>query len=503
MERNKKLKIVKNTTKGITLISLVVTIIILLILAGISIGMLSGDNGILQRATDAKSKTDIAGEKEILQISVLSAISKEKYGYVTKEKVDNELDKNVGNANYSSELVDGGIEVTFTNSGRTYIVDNDGNVEKMSPQIQIADAKVVTNTNGTGEDVTANSKTEGTDILYISFKPIISGGSITSVTYDGNTITPQNGIYVLEINKNGDYDFTINAVVEGKNISNPYIKTVDKYKLRSGINIGDYVDYVPTTVSAYSKDNLNEAHTGSTRNTSDLTQETLKWRVFRIYDDGKIDLIADPTTATVYFNAATGYNNGVYIMHDICKNLYSNSDHNIVARSISLEDFEDNMTVAGKTERDNYDCSGNSPQYGHTNYEKWNSTYYHKYYIYYPNIYAKENGSGIESTTAKIDGIKDTEKDILDLTIGNNAYKQAPSTGLTCKQTYYTLTINTANFGNACNLLLNNSNSYWIASRYVECKSNYPNFGLRRVGTSYIDGLKLFDMVGGTDDQVR
>ena len=50
--------------KGITLIALVVTIIVLLILAGISISMLTGQNGILNRAAEAKEKTGIAQEDE-------------------------------------------------------------------------------------------------------------------------------------------------------------------------------------------------------------------------------------------------------------------------------------------------------------------------------------------------------------------------------------------------------------------------------------------------------
>ena len=50
--------------KGITLISLVVTIIVLLILAGISIAMLTGQNGILNRAAEAKEKTGVAQEDE-------------------------------------------------------------------------------------------------------------------------------------------------------------------------------------------------------------------------------------------------------------------------------------------------------------------------------------------------------------------------------------------------------------------------------------------------------
>lgn len=52
----------KNTRKetGITLIALVVTIIVILILAGISLTMVSGKNGILSRAAQAKEETEIA-----------------------------------------------------------------------------------------------------------------------------------------------------------------------------------------------------------------------------------------------------------------------------------------------------------------------------------------------------------------------------------------------------------------------------------------------------------
>ena len=49
---------------GITLIALVVTIIVLLILAGVSINMLTGQNGILNRAAEAKEKTETASKDE-------------------------------------------------------------------------------------------------------------------------------------------------------------------------------------------------------------------------------------------------------------------------------------------------------------------------------------------------------------------------------------------------------------------------------------------------------
>ena len=62
-----------NSSKGITLIALVVTIIILIILAGISISMLTGQNGILTRAAEAKEKTEKAQAEEQSALSELES----------------------------------------------------------------------------------------------------------------------------------------------------------------------------------------------------------------------------------------------------------------------------------------------------------------------------------------------------------------------------------------------------------------------------------------------
>ena len=58
-------------TKGITLIALVITIIVLLILAGITIASLSGDNGILTRAKEARDKTQIGSIIESAKMDIL------------------------------------------------------------------------------------------------------------------------------------------------------------------------------------------------------------------------------------------------------------------------------------------------------------------------------------------------------------------------------------------------------------------------------------------------
>ena len=60
--------------KGITLIALVVTIIVLLILAGISTSMLTGQNGILNRAAEAKEKTETASKDEQRKLAQTEAL---------------------------------------------------------------------------------------------------------------------------------------------------------------------------------------------------------------------------------------------------------------------------------------------------------------------------------------------------------------------------------------------------------------------------------------------
>ena len=56
--------------KGITLIALVITIIVLLILAGVSIAMLTGNNGILTQAGNAKTETAKAEAEEAVKLAV-------------------------------------------------------------------------------------------------------------------------------------------------------------------------------------------------------------------------------------------------------------------------------------------------------------------------------------------------------------------------------------------------------------------------------------------------
>ena len=82
-------------TKGITLIALVITIIVLLILAAVSIAMLTGENGILTKASTAKEQTTEAEFEEQVKIAVMSAKANAT-GKIDKTLLKTELEKITG-----------------------------------------------------------------------------------------------------------------------------------------------------------------------------------------------------------------------------------------------------------------------------------------------------------------------------------------------------------------------------------------------------------------------
>ena len=111
----------KKSEKGITLIALVITIIVLIILASVSIAMLTGENGILNKATTAKERTLEAEDEEKVKLAVLAA--RDNNGKFSKELLKEEL-KKYGLTGTDSE--DG--TTTITANGKTYTIDSEGNV---------------------------------------------------------------------------------------------------------------------------------------------------------------------------------------------------------------------------------------------------------------------------------------------------------------------------------------------------------------------------------------
>ena len=381
--------------KGITLIALVITIIVLLILAGVTIATLTGDNGILTKATEAKDKTEEGEEEEKVKLSVAGALAKDNGGEIKEGYLDEELASQFGEKGIDYNLEGSGpYTVTIIKSGRSYLIDKEG---------------------------------------------------------------------------------TIGEAVK-----------------REGIEVGDYVNYVPdANETGYTTDKLGSDITGSSHNTNAITQEDLKWRILNIDASGRVDLISYiPTRKQVFFSRARGYNNGVYVINDICRSLYSNSSLGIEARSLDLKDIEDKMNATGKAERAKYT---NAVKYGETKT-------YGSGYNQYPKLYAQEIGSGINTETVKTDGI-DVSADWYSSPTTEDS--STAEEGLTVTQTYYQFeNIPSSYFDDQefYDMIFNTGFSgYWLASRYADCSSTYADFGLRIVSISALSGIPIVHSYGNAN----
>lgn len=99
--------------KGVTMISLVVTIIVLLILAGISIAMLTGDNGLITKANQAKRQTDIAQAREFVELKWIEI--QQDIGTRNPEELANKLQEEL-------RKTDKNATVTYVPENKTYEV---------------------------------------------------------------------------------------------------------------------------------------------------------------------------------------------------------------------------------------------------------------------------------------------------------------------------------------------------------------------------------------------
>ena len=262
----------------------------------------------------------------------------------------------------------------------------------------------------------------------------------------------------------------------------------DQVKYMDDLQVGDYVAYTPgsETASSYPLSTAESGYTGY----QTISKDSLSWRVLSINDDGTVDLIsATPTTQNIYFRGATGYNNGVYLLNDIADELYSNDSLGVTARSLTIEDIEAGMTEAGLEYVHSY--ANSYAAVGET------KTYTSSSYRYYPNIYAQENGSGIDLATTndpnsavKTDGIGQSDSYYSEPT--TETYTQA-SSSLTVTQTYYNRLMSSTYYKNSTFYnLVHSGSTYWLASRFVNTYSDYANFGLRRVPSGSLGGNSLF-----------
>ena len=155
MRETKIEKRLKSNEKGITLIALVITIIVLIILAGVAISMLSGDNGILKQAATAKEETEKQSEIEKVRLAVTAAMMNKDHK-INKEDLDAELAK----YGFPASSENGENEYKIAGKNNTYIITDNGEVrgeteiEKLIASQEEVTGQKLTTTDANGDKIT-------------------------------------------------------------------------------------------------------------------------------------------------------------------------------------------------------------------------------------------------------------------------------------------------------------------------------------------------------------
>ena len=195
-------KRMQKNSKGITLIALVITIIVLLILAGVTIATLTGDNGILTQAGKAKDKTTEAESIERVQVEVAGSYGLD--GTIDKDQLNKNLGNiaglKIGESNFGGENIVKELPATVTLNGYDIGIDANGGVEKI-PEIiakiranpQAYYGKKVTNYKASDSDTNTyrifyvdkdNYFKDGYNTIYL--KADFSGSVHCSTSYDAS-----------------------------------------------------------------------------------------------------------------------------------------------------------------------------------------------------------------------------------------------------------------------------------------------------------------------------
>ena len=458
-----------------------------MILAGVSINTVLGEDGIIKKAKEAAEATRRASAEEEMNRLVLEyqlAKNDETLESFLQEKVTE------GRIDGVTDNGDGTVTISKRVDGKDYTITVKKPVAP-TPTVKVGAIRVVSDSTGAGSSLGEASTRKGTT-LYIMIESTISGGT--------TTVSPQVPYAVTE---NGTYKFTVTGTVNGTAYTKEVSVTVNQFKnsILEDINIkiGDSVNYTyDTTSSSYT---LESKYSGNSSNQTIAQTTGLTWKVLNVdKENDTVDIIStNPTSSTVNFYNILGYNNGPYLMNEICKAQYSNKTLGVNARSINLLDMEKHLTSPGITARNAYQYDSSTAKYGKTKTYTSNTKY--------PSLYANQKGAGPNITEAeaskkitqpKTDAGNDPYEESKAIAKTEPTTDQTSGTGspLTVTQTYYNIPINDTNYGTAYSILANGT-PFWVAARFVYTYSSYAGFGLRFAYAS-TSGYLMFGSDGYT-----
>ena len=286
-------------------------------------------------------------------------------------------------------------------------------------------------------------------------------------------------------------------------------------------HVGEYVNYKPDTPNTGY--NLRSAQSGyNTNQIIDTSYDPTEWRIMEVDENRRITKlfgVPNNNQKSISFGGARGYNNGVLLLNIICEYRYSNSNLGAVAKSLTIEDIESWMSDDGISARDNY--KSGTVQYGTTRR-------YTGSFANYPSIYAQEKYSGVgvnniidgtqiindkdnknSSAKSKMNPNGRTQSNPVYIMATENDSTGPTVTSLTCTQTLYggDQLVSYYKDSNFYNMIYGTGTSFWLASRDVDCSSDYINssFGFRDINNSTLGAYYMFssnNYNGGTDKRI-
>ena len=274
MKKTKNVKL--KSGKGITLIALVITIIVLLILAAVSIATLTGENGILTRANDAKEQTEITSEKEQVELAAAAALADARGGEIQQGVLEEELGKYFKAGNYEVEPgtnEDGteGYVVTITENdenGRKYFVDKDGNVLDGEGEVTLPTTGKTDGSYDTAEGVNTPKLKDNMKLVVYNSGEWVEDTTKTAYKYEAQTGSTENG---------GTSEWA-NAELDGNYyVWIPrYAYKIDKnteYTSQSGTSYKIDVKFLVGTTNKYYDENGNEKEAKIATNADEISAE--------------------------------------------------------------------------------------------------------------------------------------------------------------------------------------------------------------------------------------
>ena len=427
----------KKKQNGITLIALVITIIVLLILAGISIATLTGENGILSKANDAKVETRGAAVEEAKDLWEAENLAASKTGGTSKELsvLLEELE--------AQDLLIGNEKQTILDTGKVTIGSRTIEFTVNTEETLVAMLKKAIADGCEGGDACTNKEEHLHIGDYVEYNPIATGENIDTQNEDGTA----------------------------------------KYKYESLSSKNGYTDLEK---QVYTVNN---------------DTEKVNWIVLGLSEDEENLLITtgspvrkegtnNPTTDDpyLYLKGSTGYINAENELNNISA-IYGKGDYAEGARSITVEDI--NKLTKYNPETEKYG-EGKLYEYGNKMTVKGNGDGTYSWSgasnDYEDGTFSSNHTSNgfsyIENNELKNIGVTDTTTQASLTSTYYYYYAGDMLDAGSLSQRIYNKFFNTED------------NYYWLASRSVYVNSYYAYFYVGAVYNGDVDARDLFNSLG-------